>query len=191
MFWNYFLLWYIFNIEKLEELKKVALTKTEKQTSELKLFTLVRKLLCYIVDATEEELQYIVPIEYVCEIIEGTPVYNKMVPRVDLMKTKQTSKQADLMKAEQASNQKEIEKLFNYVFSGDITEEDLITKLVEMIQETASIKGAKKEDIQELSKKIAKQRKILNKKLKQQKKAELDAKVEKTIEEINNIGFGG
>jgi len=125
-------------------------------------------------NATEEELQYIVPIEYVCEIIEGTPVYNKMVPRVDLMKTKQ----------------KEIENLFNSVFIGELTEEELITKLVEMVQKTASIKGAKKEDIQALRKEIAKQIKVLDKKLKQQQ-AELDAEVETAIEEVNNIGFGG
>ncbi len=41
-------------MEEVEELKKIAKSKTEKQTSELKVFTVVRKLLSYVVEATEK-----------------------------------------------------------------------------------------------------------------------------------------
>ena len=37
-----------------EILKKLAETKTERQTSELKVFTIVRKLIAYVVQATEK-----------------------------------------------------------------------------------------------------------------------------------------
>ena len=37
-------------------------------------------------DATEEEKQYIVPTEFICEMKEGIPCYDKSKPRVDLMK---------------------------------------------------------------------------------------------------------
>ncbi len=37
-------------------------------------------------NATEEEKQYIVPTEFICEMKEGTPCYDKSVARVDLMK---------------------------------------------------------------------------------------------------------
>ena len=42
------------NMTKEETLKNLAKTKTEKQTSELKVFTVVRKLLAYTVSATEK-----------------------------------------------------------------------------------------------------------------------------------------
>ena len=47
-------------------------------------------------NATEEEMRGVIPVEYVCEMIDGTPCY-KPIPRIDLMnkKTKNTTDEED------------------------------------------------------------------------------------------------
>ncbi len=126
-----------------------------------------------IENATKEEKQYIVPTEFIREIKEKTPCYDKCVARVDLMKKKESSTS--------------VEELFNSVFEGDISVEDLQAKLIDLIKDVQNKKGATVQDIATLREEIAEQAKALKTKLKEQ----LEKEANKAIEEVKNLDLGG
>ena len=136
-------------------------------------------------NATEEEMRGVIPVEYVCEMIDGTPCY-KPIPRIDLMKY-----YAKIVA---------VPMLFRDVFNGKLTVDGLKSELVDLIHKTKNKEGATKADIDELREEIELQSELLVQKMEERarqkaiaqeeaRKKQLDEAEADAIEYVNYMDF--